>query len=354
MMTIITSLGGNTLYEMTPEFSYPKILNEIDKKTLFEYSQEIVASLSDCSKRIFLLPEGRDKQFQLSPMISVVSQGEGKILYLQGDTGGAACSCLLAVDDIDAEDELIIISADQYIDANIQTIIKYFRQQQADAGVLTFRSLHPKWAFIRKQEDGQIIEVAEKKAISRDAIAGFYYFRKGKFFTRAAQDSILKGSLVNGQYYLSGCLNEMILQNMKIIGWPLAEGSYHNFYDIHAIQEFSSFCSSRSSRPAARKAYVAMLATKALKNPEQLFGSEVRLQEHDGQLSGITAVSQALQHFLRSAQHLLVDEQLSSDDNTKHLIFYTLYCQDRIQKLLDIIITGREGKIVEIQRSEVI
>ena len=356
MMTIITSLVGNTLYEMSPEFSYPKILNEIDKKTLFEYSQEIVASLPDDAdaQRIFLLPEQKDKEFQLSAMISVVSNGTGKILYLQGDTGGATCSCLIAVEDIDPEDEVIVISADQYLSGNIQTIIEYFRQQQADAGVLTFTSLHPKWAFIRKQEDGRIIEVAEKKAISRDAIAGFYYFRKGKFFTRAAQNSILKGSMVNGQYYLSGCLNEMILQNMKIIGWPLPEGNYHNFYDIHAIKEFASFRKPARPRSAVGEDYATMLVTQNLKNPEELFVNEVSLQETGGQLCGMMPVTRGLQQLIRSAERLSVDEQLVSDDGSKSFILYSLYRQDSVLRLLDILTTGREGKITAIHRSEII
>ncbi len=354
MMTIITSLGGNSLYEMSPEFSYPKILNEIDKKTLFEYSQEIVAGLPGDAQRIFLLPQQKDKEFQLSPMISVVSNGTGKILYLQGETAGAACSCLLAVEEIDPEDEVIVISADQYISGNIQTIIEYFRQQQADAGVLTFTSLHPKWAFIRKQQDGRIIEVAEKKAISREAIAGFYYFRKGQFFTRAAQSSILKGSMVNGQYYLSACLNEMILQNMKIIGWPLPEGSYHNFYDIHAIKEFASFRKPGRPRLTAAEGYATMLATQTLNDPEVLFEGGVRLQENGRQLSGRIPVAQALQQLLRTAQRVSVDEQLSSDDNSKSFILYSLYRQDGVLRLLDIVTTGREGKILAVYRSEII
>lgn len=111
MMTIITPLGGSALYEMSAEFSYPKILNEIDKKTLFEYSQEIVAGLPTDTRRIFLIPGQKDKALQLSSMIAIVSNGQGKVIHLQGDTGGAVCSCLLAVDDIDPDDEVIIISA---------------------------------------------------------------------------------------------------------------------------------------------------------------------------------------------------------------------------------------------------
>ncbi len=354
MMTIITSLGGDSLYEMSPEFSYPKILNEIDKKTLFEYSQEIVADLPPDTRRIFLLPEQKDKELQLAPMIAIVSNGCGKVMYLQGDTGGAACSCLLAIEEIDPEGEVIVISADQYISGDIQTIITYFRQQQADAGVLTFNSLHPKWAFIKKQEDGRIIEVAEKKAISREAIAGFYYFRKGAFFTRAAQSSILKGSMVNGQYYLSGCLNEMILQNMKIIGWSLPEGSYHNFYDIHAIKEFSSFRKPAKPLLPAGSRYIEMLVSGTLSKPELMFGPEIILRENGEQFSGIGPVTAALARLIETADQLSVEEHLVSGEGHKIFILYTLYRQGSPLRLMDTIIPGNEGKIIAIHRSEVI
>lgn len=47
MITIITPMGGASLYEMSAEFSYPKLLNEVNKKTLFEYSQDIYRSLEE-------------------------------------------------------------------------------------------------------------------------------------------------------------------------------------------------------------------------------------------------------------------------------------------------------------------
>lgn len=353
MMTIITPLGGSALYEMSAEFSYPKILNEIDKKTLFEYSQEIVAGLPTDTRRIFLIPGQKDKALQLSSMIAIVSNGQGKVIHLQGDTGGAVCSCLLAVDDIDPDDEVIIISGDQYISGDIHNILDYFRQKQADAGVLTFTSLHPKWAFIRKQADGRIIEVAEKRAISREAIAGFYYFRKGEFFINAARRSIIKGAMVNGQYYLSGCLNEMILQNMKITGWSLQEGSYHNFYDYHAIKEFSSFRKPGKARLPAGFCYSDIFTVKEIIDPEMVFDSRVILQKKDLQLSGITAVTEYLTRLLCSAEQFREEGQLSGRESHQVIILYTLYCQGNVRRLLDTITVSEKGKIIYISQSEV-
>jgi len=351
MITVITSLGGQSLYEMSSEFSYPKILNEINNKTLFEYSQEIISSLPADVRRIFLLPKDKDDEYQLSPMISVASHGRGEILHLQGDTGGAVCSCLLAIDKIDPEDEVVVISADQYIRADLNEIIDHFRSQSTDAGVLTFTSLHPKWAFIRKQPDGRITEVAEKRTISREAIAGFYYFRKGRFFTRAAQQCITKGSTVNGQYYLSGCLNEMILENKKITGWPLDEGSYHNFYDNHAIKAFSaSFQANKALLPGGF-CYSEIFGMKTIRHPETIFDAGVTLQHHGHSYSGISTVSEYLIHLIGSAEKISIELQSPVSDGNKVIVLYTLYQGDVYSQFLDVIALSHYGKIQDIQHS---
>ncbi len=46
--------------------------------------------------------------------------------------------------------------------------------------MVTFESLHPRWSFVRRGGNGLVSEAAEKRVISRDAIAGFYYYRTGK------------------------------------------------------------------------------------------------------------------------------------------------------------------------------
>lgn len=351
MITVITSLGGQSLYEMSSEFSYPKILNEINNKTLFEYSQEIISSLHTDVRRVFLLPKDKDDEYQLSPMIAVASHGRGEILHLQGDTGGAVCSCLLAIDTIDPDGEMIVISADQYIRADLSDILDHFRKQSADAGVLTFTSLHPKWAFISKQPDGRITEVAEKRTISREAIAGFYYFRKGSFFTRAAQNCIMKGATVNGQYYLSGCLNELILENRKIIGWPLEEGSYYNFYDNHAIKAFSLSLQTNKNLLPGGFCYSDIFGMKTIRHPETVFDAGVSLYDNSHSYIGIIAVSDYLINLIGASDKIAIELQSPVNEGNKIIILYSLYYAGVCSQFLDIITLSHGGKILTIKHS---
>ncbi|CRL46168.1 PTS system glucose-specific EIICBA component [Sodalis glossinidius str. 'morsitans'] len=88
----------------------------------------------------------------------------------------------MGVDELDLEAELIISSADHYIKDDLQSIIEYFRSQQADAGVLSFESVHPKWSFVRLNADKQVVEAAEKISISSNAVSQFLGFFGGSRF----------------------------------------------------------------------------------------------------------------------------------------------------------------------------
>ena len=70
---------------------------------------------------------------------------------------------------------------------------------------------------ILDQSAQQIVETAEKKPISSDAIAGTYYFRRGRDFAEAAKRVILKDARVHDRFFLSSSFNEMILMGKKLV-----------------------------------------------------------------------------------------------------------------------------------------
>ena len=55
MLNIITPMVGEDLYETSSDNSFPKILNDIQGKTILEYSQQYLKTISDG----FLLPHLR-------------------------------------------------------------------------------------------------------------------------------------------------------------------------------------------------------------------------------------------------------------------------------------------------------
>jgi hypothetical protein len=82
------------------------------------------------------------------------------------------------------------------------------------------------------------VETAEKRPISRDAIAGFYYFRTFKTFIDAAYNSILNEDYYNDQIYISSSINQLILQNKKIMAYKINNENFFSFYTPQKIKEF--------------------------------------------------------------------------------------------------------------------
>jgi hypothetical protein len=83
-----------------------------------------------------------------------------------------------------------------------------------------------------------IIEAAEKRPISKKAIAGFYYFKIGRYFVEAAMRSIEKNANVEGNYYVAPTLNELILNGMRLGFYNVDSNKYHTFYSPQKISEF--------------------------------------------------------------------------------------------------------------------
>jgi len=158
---------------------------------------------------------------------------------LDNETKGAACSALMAISYIANCQPLIIANSDQLFDDSLQELIALMGD--ADAGVVTFESLHPRWSYVRLNEQGLVIETAEKRPISRHAIAGLYYFRYGQDFVDSAMRMIRKDSSVNGDFFIAPALNELVLAGKKIRMVPVLTERYHTLYSPQKIKEYEVY-----------------------------------------------------------------------------------------------------------------
>jgi ribosomal protein L31 len=110
----------------------------------------------------------------------------------------------------------------------------------SDAGVITFKSLHPRWSYVRLDEHQRVVETSEKRPISRNAIACIYYFKIGRDFVESAMSIVQKDSHVNGIFYISSTLNEMILKEKSVTSIEVETSKYHTFYTPQKIKEYES------------------------------------------------------------------------------------------------------------------
>ncbi|MFM2230556.1 MAG: hypothetical protein RL607_1814 [Bacteroidota bacterium] len=133
-------------------------------------------------------------------------------------TEGTACTVLFARKYINNDYPLLIANSDQLVDHSIEAYINDCLEQNADGSILTFvdAERNPKWSFAKIDDNGNVIEVKEKKAISEYATVGIYFFTKGHYFVDGAIDMIANNDRVNNEFYTCPVYNYCIAEGQKI------------------------------------------------------------------------------------------------------------------------------------------
>lgn len=229
---LLPAMGASTFFK---DSYFPKPMYEIKGKTMLELVIEDYTGL-DLKNYIFVFSDEDCRKFHIDASARILASAT-KVIKLKNQTAGALCTCLMAIEYINDDTELIIANSDQIIDIDYRNVIAYFHEQHADAGVITFPNIHPRWSYARKQGN-EVVEVAEKRPLSQNAIAGFYYYRKGSDFVEAAKKAILKQNNLDGCYYISASINELILMNKKICFYDISKEQYKSFYSPAKIKEF--------------------------------------------------------------------------------------------------------------------
>lgn len=351
MINIIIPMNGASLYETSSDFIYPKILTEISNKTIFEYSQEIFTTLKEEKKIIYVVPKVKLDTLGLKTIIHIISNNEAKIVTSLAPTKGAVCSALMAIDEINLDEELIISSADHHINDDLQEILQDFRNDDTDAAVLCFESVHPKWSSIKLNDKNHVIQAAEKISLSRYAIAGFYYFRKGHDFVEAAKNTIRKDSSTEDNFYLSSCLNELILAGKKVSHRLLADSIYHNFYDAHAIKAFERRHSQKNTSSSIKKlteGYVKAFAEKSLAQVMDYFAPSASLTDPSHSLIGKEQIKTMLLDLFTQVKDLSFIAKNILIDQKKSIIEFELTLDNKKFKGVDMIDWNNKGKITSL------
>lgn len=238
-MKVLIPIAGKSSFFDHKNSPFSKPLVEIKGKSMIQHVIENLSSINDDFEFIFIVNSEDCKKFHLHNILRLLSE-KCSVVKVNEETKGALCSILLGIKHINSKEELIICNGDQIIDCDFNEVLSSFREKESDVGLITFNSVHPRWSYIRYDDDKNVVETAEKRPLSKHAIAGFYYFRQGLDFIKGAMKSIQKGSDINGMYYIAPSINQLILKNKKITAFEIVSEKYQSFYSPQKIREYEN------------------------------------------------------------------------------------------------------------------
>lgn len=239
-MNLIIPIASDSKFFSIEDYGYPKPLIEIMGKPMIEHVIENLTQGAHFKKIIFIVKQDACDRYHLDNTLNLLSPIKPEIIKLRSDTQGALCSILLGVEYINHQEPLVISNADQIFDGGIGNHLEQFMSGDMDAACLTFNSVHPRWSYVRVDHKNKVVETAEKRPISKNAIAGFYMYKKGSDFVKYGMNSIKNGSSVDGKYFISPVFNEFILANKKVGHFEIPNEGYHTFYSPKKIEEYES------------------------------------------------------------------------------------------------------------------
>lgn len=137
------------------------------------------------------------------------------IIPLGEVTEGQACTVLKAGELVDNDEPLLIFNADTYCPTTLGDMLS--RSDRKPDGVLdVFQAAGDRWSFARIDDDGRVLETAEKRRISPWASTGLYYFGRGRDFVRHAQAMIAEDDRSNNEFYVAPVYNRMIAEGAAV------------------------------------------------------------------------------------------------------------------------------------------
>ncbi len=152
---------------------------------------------------IFVISAQHAVEFHLAAVLRELFSPEITVVLQQDSPHGQAVSVLLARSMIDTDEPLIIYNCDTYapgIGAQLQNAAQL--HPSVDGFIPVFKSQADNLSYIRTDNEGMVVEVAEKRVISCDATIGLYHFARGADFVWAADRMIAAGERVNNEFYV--------------------------------------------------------------------------------------------------------------------------------------------------------
>jgi HAD superfamily hydrolase (TIGR01509 family) len=212
MNVLIPMAGAGSRFQQQG-YTFPKPLIEVNGSPMIKVALDC---LGIDANFIFIVQESHRSQYNLDSMLNLIVPN-CTIISSDGLTNGAACSTLLAKNHIDNDSPLLISNSDQFIEWDSWGFFYSMHERNVDGGIVTFHSTHPKWSFVRLNENGYIEEVAEKNPISDMATAGVYYWKHGSEYVRYAEQMIEKDIRTNNEFYVCPVFNEAIQDGKRIV-----------------------------------------------------------------------------------------------------------------------------------------
>ena len=219
MIVVMPMAGRGSRFAGYP-VSMPKPLIPVAGQPMFTWALRSLDGLA-YSRIVFVVLAEHETQVGITHLAREAAGDKAEVVPLDDVTEGQLCSVLAARAYLDTDEGVLVASADTYIRSNLPHDIA--RCEAACHGLISVADLPgDHWSFARTDENGDVVEVAEKVRISAHASTGLYYFANSRRFVATADAMIANKEKTRGEYYVIPVYQKYIDRGWRV-GLSLAQ-----------------------------------------------------------------------------------------------------------------------------------
>lgn len=213
-MIVVVPMAGRGTRFAGSGYTTPKPFIEVNGAPMFIRALQSIAGVA-YTQLVFVTLREHDSQYHVQETLNKYGYTRAQVVCIDEVTEGQLCTVLAARSYFENGEEVLIMASDSYIASGIQHDLT---SKSPDCkGIISVINLPgEQWSFARTDENGNVVEVAEKKRISDHASTGIYYFANGRELCTIADAMIAADERTRGEFYVIPVYQKLINRGEKV------------------------------------------------------------------------------------------------------------------------------------------
>jgi dTDP-glucose pyrophosphorylase len=214
-MNIVIPMAGEGRRFAEAGYAAPKPMIPVLGKPMYAWAAESLP-LQLARQLIFLVRANQLTEDFLADVDSRFAGRQVKLIPVEKLTGGQMSTVMLARDEIETEEGLLIHNADTGFHSRLGEMLPRLKPEVKGA-VTVFRATDPRFSFARLNGRGDVVEVREKDPISCWATTGTYFFSHGNDFVRCSEEAMKMDLRIRGEFYVGPLYNLLVGRGGRVV-----------------------------------------------------------------------------------------------------------------------------------------
>lgn len=232
-MKIVMPMAGRGSRFANQGILTPKPVIDVNGEPMLAWALKSITGL-DYSRIVFIILKEHDEEHDLGAWLKDYDPN-CEIVMLEGVTEGQLATVLTARDYINDDEDVLVMSCDTYVKSDLT---QHVQGRPADVeGLISVADMPgDRWSFARVDDDGNVVEVAEKVRISDHASTGLYYFSHGSKLVEVGEEMIRNEEKTRGEYYVIP-----VYQKFLDRGWKVGISEASEMWDMGTPEALAMF-----------------------------------------------------------------------------------------------------------------